>query len=187
MGVPVENAVNPDKNKQAIQVIFSHKRDRSTHPLLYFNRSEVVSKHKQKHLGLILDSELNFHSHAKEKVVSARKATGVIRFMPKYVTREVLDQMYKLYVRPHLDYEDIIYQKYDPHMLLYITKKLEATQYAAALAVSGAWRETNQDKSYEEFGWEYLYHRRLIHLYKLKKSFVLIFIQLNSTRARSAL
>ena len=101
------------------------------------------------------------------------KAIDVIRFMSRYVTREVLDQMYKLYVRPHLDYGDITYHKYDPHMVLDFTKKLEATQYAAALAVSGAWRGTNRDKLYEELGWEYLYHRRwyrrLIHFYKLKK------------------
>ena len=111
--------------------------------------------------------------------------------MSRYITREVLDQMYKLYVRPHLDYGDIIYHKYDPHMVLDFTKKLEAAQYAAALAVSGAWRGTNRDKLYEELGWEYLYHRRwyrrLIHFYKLKKSFAPIFIQSNSTRARSAL
>ena len=75
---------NPDKNKQAIQVIFSQKRDRSAHPLLYFSGSEIVLKHEQKHLGMILDSELNFHSHAKEKVVSARKPIGVIHFMSKY-------------------------------------------------------------------------------------------------------
>ena len=59
-------------------------------------------------------------------------------------------------------------------MVLDFTKKLEATQYAAALAFSGAWRGTNRDKLYEELGWEYLYHRRwywrLIHFYKLKKS-----------------
>ena len=165
---------NPDKNKQAIQVIFSQKRDKSVHPLIYFNRSKVVLKHEQKHLGMILDSELNFYSHVKEKIVNARKAIGVIRFMSGYVTREVLDQMYKLYVRPHLDYGDIIYHKYDPHMVLDFTKKLEATQYPAALAVSGAWRGTNRDKLYEELGWEYLYHRRwyrrLMHFYKLKKS-----------------
>ena len=86
---------------------------------------------------MVLDSKLNFHSHAKKKVVNAQKAIGVIRFISKYVTREVLDQMYKLYVRPHLDYGDIIYHKYDPHMVLDFTKKLEATQYTAALAVSG--------------------------------------------------
>ena len=54
-----------------------------------------------------------------------------------YVTREVLHQMYKLYVRPYLDYGDIIYHKYCPHMVLDFTKKLEATQYVAVLAVSG--------------------------------------------------
>ena len=81
--------------------------------------------------------------------------------------------MYKLHVRLHLDYGDIIYHKYDSHMVLDFTKKLEATQYAAALAVSGLWRGTNRDKLYEELGWEYLYHRRwyrrLIHFYKRKK------------------
>ena len=82
--------------------------------------------------------------------------------------------MYKLHVRLHLDYGDIIYHKYDSHMVLDFTKKLEATQYAAALAVSGPWRGTNRDKLYEELGWEYLYHprwyRRLIHFYNRKKS-----------------
>ena len=134
---------NPDKNKQAMQVIFSQKRDRSVHPLLYFNGSGVVLKHEQKHLGMILDSELNFQGHAKEKVVSAWKAIGLICFMSKYVTREMLNQTYKLYVRPHLNYGDIIYHKCDPHMVPDFTKKLEVAQYVGALAFSGTWRRTN--------------------------------------------
>ena len=65
---------------------------------IYFNESEVVTKPEQKHLGMILDSSLNFQSHVGEKIVSARRRIGVIRYMSMYVTREVLDQMYKLYV-----------------------------------------------------------------------------------------
>ena len=38
--------------------------------------------------------------------------------------------------------------------------KLESTEYAAALAVSGSWRGTNTDKLFEELGWESLAHRR---------------------------
>ena len=57
-----------------------------------------------------------------------------------YVTREVLHRMYKLYARPHLDYGDIIYHKYDPELNLDFIKKLKATQYSAALSVGGAWR-----------------------------------------------
>ena len=95
--------------------------------------------------------------------------------MSRYVTHEVLDQMYKLYVRPHLDYGDIIYHKYNPELNLDITKKLEVTQYSAALAVSGALRGTNKYKLYKELGWESLYHRRryrrLTHFLKVKNSF----------------
>ena len=82
--------------------------------------------------------------------------------------------MYKLYVRPHLDYGDIIYQKFDPEFTLEFTRKLESTQYAAALAVSGAWRGTKRNKLYEELDWEYLYdrrrYRRFTHLFKLRQS-----------------
>ena len=65
------------------------------------------------------------------------KALSIIRHISRYVLREVLDQVYKLYVRPHLDYGDIDYHKYDPEMKLDVTKKLEQTQYSAALAVTG--------------------------------------------------
>ena len=37
---------------------------------------------------------------------------------------------------------------------LNFTKKLESTQYSAALAVTGAWCGTNTDRLYEELGWE---------------------------------
>ena len=165
---------NPDKNKQAIQVIFSQKRTKPVHPPIFLNESEVMIKDEQKHLGMILDSRLNFNSHVREKIISARRGIGVIRYLSKYVSRDVLDQMYKLYVRPHLDYGDIIYHKHDPDLKLDFTKKLESTQYSAALAVSGAWRGTSRQKLYDELGWESLYHRRwyrrMTHFYKLRST-----------------
>ena len=53
--------------------------------------------------------------------MKARRGVGIIRFMSKYVSRDVLDQMYKLYVRPHLDYRDLIYHKDDPDASLSLT------------------------------------------------------------------
>ena len=156
---------NPDKNKQAILVIFSKKNDTPVHPSLFFNGSEVVIKAEHRHLGMILDSKLTFLSHIKEAIVKARRGIGIICFLSKYLARDVLDQIYKLYVRPHLDYGDIIYHKYDPEFKLDFTKQLESTQYTAALAVSGAWRGTNTDKIYEELGWEILYYRRWYRVY----------------------
>ena len=100
---------------------------------------------------------LTFLSHI---IVKVRRGIGIIRFLSKYVSRDVLDQIYKLYVRPHLDYGDIIYHKYDLEFKLDFAKRLESAQYSAALAVCGAWRGTNTDKIYEELGWEILYYKR---------------------------
>ena len=147
---------NPDRNKQAIQVIFSQKKGTVVHPPTFSNGPEVAIKLEHKHLGMILDSKLNFHSHIREAIIKARGGIGIIRFLSKYVSRVVLDQIYNLYVRPHPDYSDITYHKYDPELKLYFTKKLESTQYSAALAVSGTWHGTNTDKLYEELGWEIL-------------------------------
>ena len=74
---------------------------------------------------MILDSKLDFRSHTKEAIVRARRGIGMIRYLFKYVSRDVLDQIYKLYVRPHLDYGDIIYHRDDPQMQLNFTQRLE--------------------------------------------------------------
>ena len=81
-------------------------------------------------------------------------------YLMKYVSRDVRDQIYKPYVRPHVDYGDIIYHKHDPEFTHDMTKRLERIQYSAAVAVSRAWRGTNIDRLYEELGWESLYYRR---------------------------
>ena len=134
----------------------------------------MVKKDEHTHLGMILDSKLNFNSHVREAIIKARRGIGIIRYLSKYVSGDVLDQIYKLYVRPHLDYGDIIYHKYDPEYTLELAKKLESTQYSSALAVRGSWRETNTDRLLEELGWEYLYrriwYRRLCHFYKLRNT-----------------
>ena len=51
---------NPDPNKEAQEVIFSHKSKRLTYPLLVFNNYNVSQTFSQKHLGVILDFKLTF-------------------------------------------------------------------------------------------------------------------------------
>ena len=156
------------------EVIFSAKRVEPYHPPFSFGNDDVVRKSEHKHLGMILDSKLDFQSHIKAAIQKARRGIGMIRYLSKYVSRDILDQIYKLYVRPHLDYGDIIYHKYDPQMRLNFTQRLEQTQYSAALAVAGAWRGTSRERLYRELGWEDLYHRRWYrpqcHFYSLIKS-----------------
>ena len=69
----------------------------------------------------------------------ARRGIGIICYLSKYISRDVLDQIYKLCVRLHLDYGDIIYHKYDPQYTLELTKSwnLLNTQRLLPLAAPG--------------------------------------------------
>ena len=93
---------------------------------------------EHKHLGMTLDNKLGFQSHIREVILKAWRGMGMIKYLSKYSYREVLNQVYKLYIRPHLDYGDIMYHKFDPNMHLEFTKKLEQVEYSAAMAVTGA-------------------------------------------------
>ena len=138
---------NADRTEE---VIFSSKRLKPAHPPLFPRGNEVPVKAEHKHLGMILDSKLGFRSRTKEAIVKARRGIRMVRYLSKYVSRDVLDQIYKLYVRPHLDYGDIIYHRDDPQMQLNFTQRLEPTQYSAALAVTGAWRGTRRQRLFDE-------------------------------------
>ena len=172
---------NPDPNKQAVELLFSQKRIKANHPPLYFNNQEVVSVSHHKHLGLILDSKLSFSKHINEKISSARKGIGIIKYLSPYAPLKTLDQIYKMFVRPHFDYCDIIYHRpqilnpFDSSISLnFLMQNLESTQYQAALAVSGAWKGTNMNKLYDELGWESLsdrrWFRRLLQFYKINNN-----------------
>jgi len=99
---------------------------------------------------MVLDFKLRFQSHIRATIYKARRGIGIIWYLSKYVSRYVLNQVYKRYVWPHLDYGDIIYHRYDPGMSLNITKWLKQTQYQAALAVIVAWKGTIRQKLYND-------------------------------------
>ena len=61
------------------------------------------------------------------------------------------------FIRPHLDYSDIIYDKPNNRN---ICNKIESLQYTSALAITGAIRGSSKEKLYQELGFEYLSSRR---------------------------
>ena len=161
-------AFNPDPNKQANEVLFSCKTKKVDHPPLFFNGFPVVQVKETKHLGLILQFNLNFVKHLTEKMKKAKRIIGIIKHLNYLLPFKTLNQMYKSLVRPHLDYCDIIYhipQTVRPPpegvTLHHQMESIEKIQYQAALAVSGSWQGTDRVKLYEELGWETLTDRRL--------------------------
>ena len=59
---------NPDPIKEAIEACFSYKRHKVVYPPLQFNNNYVQSAHSKTHLGLVLDSKLEFNEHVNNKI-----------------------------------------------------------------------------------------------------------------------
>ena len=99
-----------------------------------------------------------------EKIIKAKKIIGIIKHLSNYLPIKTLDLMYKLLVRPHLDYCDIIYHipSSTNGSLNSLMEKIEKIQYQAGLAITGAWQGSNRNKLYENLGWESLSDRRFI-------------------------
>ena len=132
---------NPDPSKQAVQVIFSRKLTPHVQPKIYFNNNEVTITCE--HLGLNLDSKLSFESHINEKIKIARKGIGIIKYLSNYLPISTLDQIYKMYIRPHLDFCDVIYHipkisdvSVPSSRLHNLMKAIEKIQYQTALAIT---------------------------------------------------
>ena len=157
---------NPDPTKQATEVIFSRKNKPVNHPTLYFNNSPVTSAPFQKHLGLFLDEKLTFGHHVNEKISKANKGIGLIKRLYSYLPRNSLLSIYKSFIRPHLDYGDVIYDQ--PHNDTFC-KMIESVQYNAALAITGAIKGSSRERLYKELGLESLsdrrWYRRLVYFF----------------------
>ena len=72
---------NPDITKQAIEIIFSVKKKKPVHPGLVLNNIPVARQDHTKHLGIYLDSCLNFSKHIREAVLKALKGLSLLSTM----------------------------------------------------------------------------------------------------------
>ena len=102
---------------------------------------------------MILDTKLDFSLHLKNVQNKVNKTIGLLRKLP----RTSLITIFKSFIRPHLDYGDIIYDR------AYNTsfhQNIESIQYNAALTITGAVKGTSREKLYQELGFESLQQRR---------------------------
>ena len=102
---------NPDPNKQAQEIIFSRKKMKSSHPSVYFNNIPVYSTSVHKHLGMLLVDKLSFEHRLKFVLNKIKKKIGLLRKFQQILPRQSIITIYKLFIRPHLDYGDIVYDR----------------------------------------------------------------------------
>ena len=82
--------------------------------------------------------------------------------------RDSLDIIHKSFIRLHLDYADVIFDK--PSNATF-SNRIESAQYNAALAITGTIKGTSKEKLYQELEFETMkerrWFRRLCYFYKI--------------------
>ena len=159
---------NPDPSKQANEVYFTRKTTSHDYLPIRFNCNPVQQCNSQKHLGLILDKQLNFNEHVDKKIKVCNKLIGTIKCLSSLLPGKSLLTIYKSFVRPHLDYGDILYDNPANESLVNLIEKV---QYKACLAITGAIQGTSHESLYQELGLESLrfrrWYRKMIFFYRI--------------------
>ena len=102
---------NLDCSKQAQEIIFSRKLKKEAHPPLFFNINNVSIVNSKGHLGVILDIKLTLEEHLKSVFNTTNKTMGLLPKLSNLLQRQALITIYKAFVRPHLDYGDVLYDQ----------------------------------------------------------------------------
>ena len=161
---------NPGPCKPAQEVVFSRKKKTQSHPAISLNNIQVERMSYQKHFGLLLDEKLNFKQHVDSAILKMNEGISVIKKLRHSLPRKSLLTIYKGFLRPLVDYGDIIYDQPQNESFC---EKIESVQYRAALAITGAIQGTSRDKLYHELGLESLksrrWYKRLSCMFKIMK------------------
>ena len=102
---------------------------------------------------MILDNKLNFQKHLKNILNKVNKTIGLLRKLQNISPRGPLLTIYKWFIRPHLDYCDVID---DPHYNNSFYQKLQSIQYNTVLAITGAIRGSPRENLCQKLGLESL-------------------------------
>ena len=129
------------------QVIFSRKIREGFQPNLYFNDQLVQRSGGHNYLGLTADKKLLLTNCLDDKINKTLKGVGLLHKLSMLLPWQSFLTIYKSFIRSHLDYYSIIY---DLPLNESLSKRIESVQYKAALAITGVWQGSSQEKLYQE-------------------------------------
>ena len=136
----------PDPSNQAQEIICSRKKTKSSHSSVYFNNIRVSSSSVHKHLGILLNDTLSYEHHLKSVLNKVKKTISLLRKFQQILPGQSLITIYKSFIRPHLDYGGIVYDRVFNESF---HKNRESIQCNAAIAITGAIRGTSSEKLFQ--------------------------------------
>ena len=139
---------NPDPEKPVDEVIFSSNLNEETHLSVFYYNIEVSRAYSQKHMGLDLDNKLTFKKHIKGKLNKAFFGVGKIKRLCDILPRDSVLTIHKSFIRPHLDYGDVIYDKPNNDSF---SDNIEQLQCKACLAITELIQGTSRECLYNDW------------------------------------
>jgi hypothetical protein len=112
-----------------------------------------------KHLGLFFTGSLTWAKHIDYIKSKAWQRINILRTLKFKLDRHSLETIYISFIRPLLEYGDIIFDNCSHTE----KEELEKINYEAARIVTGATKLVSIEKLFIEVGWEHLSKRRLKH------------------------
>ena len=147
---------NPSKSES---LLVSRKNKRNMHPQLIMNTVYINEVQHHKHLGVILSNDGTWHEHINLITSKAWQKIYVMRKLKFMLDRDSLNKIYISFVRPTLEYANIVWD----NCTQYEANAIEKIQTEAARIVTGATRLVSLDMLSKETGWESLQDRRYKH------------------------
>jgi hypothetical protein len=148
---------SPQKTKEMVIT----NKDPQQFPDLTLNNHPIQRVDCHKHLGLTLSKDLSWKKHAYNIGKKAYNALGILRPLKMRIDRKTLEIMYKSFVRPILEYADVIW--HIPADNRHVLDILEKVQQEAARIITGATKRCPTVPLYREAGLETLASRRDFH------------------------
>ena len=115
----------------------------NSRPVTLINTTCSVATYcAQEYLGLLLEQLLNFNEHIQIKMCKLYNMIGVIKRLFVNLLSDALLRIYKLFIRPHLNYSEIVYDKPNNNSFI---KKTKNIQYETCIGITGAIQGTSRE------------------------------------------
>ena len=122
---------------------------------IYLNGELLDRVGAHKHLGLTIESDLNWNIHLTKVIQHANLKLSIL-LRVKELDRQTLDMLFKLHVRSVIDYALPVY---GPALDKSQIARLEKIQYFAARIATSTPKCSSTEKLYKDLGWETVSNR----------------------------
>jgi hypothetical protein len=140
------------------ELLVTRKRVIVDHPQALLDSVPIKRVDSHKHLGLIITKDLTWKDQITESIDKANRRLGIMRSLKYKLDRLSLERIYKGFIRPILEYGDIVWDTPGD-----LADRLEVVQLNAARVVIGATAKCSTQGLYDETAWEPLSNRRVFH------------------------